>query len=47
VLITVVTGPLLARLSDLDRSKRPKLPAGRLFARHRSDEPAEVAVALD
>jgi CPA2 family monovalent cation:H+ antiporter-2 len=35
VLITVVTGPLLARLSDLDRSKPP---AGRIFAR-RADRP--------
>ena len=47
VLITVVTGPLLARLSDFDRSKRPKLPTGRLFARRRPDETAVVAVAVD
>ncbi|MFI5954715.1 cation:proton antiporter [Cryptosporangium sp. NPDC051539] len=33
VLITVVTGPLLARLSDLDRSKRPKRPTTGIFAK--------------
>ncbi|TQS39530.1 cation:proton antiporter [Cryptosporangium phraense] len=37
VLITVVTGPLLARLSDLDRSKRPKRPTTGLFAKRQPD----------
>jgi CPA2 family monovalent cation:H+ antiporter-2 len=42
VLITVVTGPLLARLSDLDRPPRPKLPIGRLFTKSQADEPVRV-----
>ncbi|SHM51810.1 cation:proton antiporter [Cryptosporangium aurantiacum] len=39
VLITVVSGPLLARLSDLDRSKRP---SRRLFVRRREESSASI-----
>ncbi|GAA3382198.1 cation:proton antiporter [Cryptosporangium minutisporangium] len=42
VLITVVSGPLLARISDLDR---PKRPSRRLFVRRRDESPAPTASA--
>ncbi|GAA0260229.1 cation:proton antiporter [Cryptosporangium japonicum] len=44
VLITVVSGPLLARLSDLDRSKRP---SRRLFTRKRVETVAVPQPAVD